>query len=120
MIQILRKIEFPSSPFRITSQTAQPIRPSKAGSAGTVLLVAPKGLGKNPFFLQICNLYTIQIHISSCSLLLQFARVLIRLWAPVFYCKLIQAFFFIFMWINCHFLVYEMVFVVFKDVMINT
>ena len=32
----------------------------------------------------------------------------------------VKAFFFIFMWINGHFLVYEMVFVVFKDVMINT
>ena len=83
-LQIWRKIEFASSPFSITSQTAQPIRPSKAGSAGTVLLATLKGLGENSFFLQICNLYAIQIHISSCSLLLQFARVLIRLWAPVF------------------------------------
>ena len=56
-----------------------------AASAGTVLQVTLKGLGENLFFLQICNLYAIQSHISSCSLLLQFARVLIRLWAPVIY-----------------------------------
>ena len=48
-----------------------------------ILQVTLKGLGENLFFLQICNLYAIQSHISSCSLLLQFARVLIRLWAPV-------------------------------------
>ena len=54
-----------------------------AASAGTVLQVTLKGLGENLFFLQICNLYAIQSHISSCSLLLQFARVSIWLWAPV-------------------------------------
>ena len=48
-----------------------------------ILQVTLKGLGENLFFLQFSNLYAIQIHISSCSLLLQFARVLIRLWAPV-------------------------------------
>ena len=48
-----------------------------------ILQVTLKGLGENSFFLQISSLYVIQIHILSCSLLLQFARVLIQLWAPV-------------------------------------
>ena len=76
-LQIWRKIEFSPSPFRVTSQTAQPIQPSKAGSAGTVSLATLKGLGENSIFLQICNLYTIQFHILLCSSWLQFARVLI-------------------------------------------
>ena len=79
-LQIWRKIEFSPSPFRVTSQTAQPIQPSKAGSAGTVSLATLKGLGENSIFLQICNLYTIQFHILLCSSWLQFARVLIRFW----------------------------------------
>ena len=47
-----------------------------------ILQVTLKGLGEKLIFLQICNLYAIQIHTTSCSLWLQFARVLIRLWAP--------------------------------------
>ena len=75
----LKKFEFSPSPFRVTSQTAQPIQ-LQAGSAGTVLLVSLKGLGENSISLQICNLYTIQFHISLCSSWLQFAWVLIRFW----------------------------------------
>ena len=40
----LKKNQFPSSPFRVTSQTALPIQPSKAGSTGAVSLVTLKGL----------------------------------------------------------------------------
>ena len=48
-----------------------------------LLLVTLKGLGGKLFLLHILNLYAIQIHILSCSLWLQFARLLIRLWALV-------------------------------------
>ena len=48
-----------------------------------VWLVILKGIDENSIFLKVCNLYTFQFHILSCSSCLQFARVLILLWAPV-------------------------------------
>ena len=84
-VEIRREIKFPPSPFRVTSQTIQPIRPSKAGLAGTVLQVILEGPGGNLIFLQIFNLHTIQFHILLCLSLLQFARVLVWFWALVPY-----------------------------------
>ena len=51
-------IKVPSSHFRVTSQMVLPIQSSKAGSAGTVLLLTLKGLDGNLIFLQILNLLT--------------------------------------------------------------
>ena len=79
----LKKFEFSPSPFRVTSQTALPIRPSKVGSAGTVSLVTLIGLDGNLTFLQIFNDHTIQFHILFNSSWLKFARVLIQFWALV-------------------------------------
>ena len=56
----LKKIKFPSSPFRVTSQTALPIcTSSKAGSASAVSLVTLKGLDRNLILLQVFSLHTI-------------------------------------------------------------
>ena len=51
-----RKIEFTSSPSRVTSETvsANPALEGRVGSA--IWLVTLKGLDGNLIFLQICNL----------------------------------------------------------------
>ena len=82
-LQIWRKIEFSPSPFRVASETV-PADAALEGHIGSAVWLATlKGLDRYSIFLQICNLYTIQFHISSCSSWLQFARVLIPFWAPV-------------------------------------
>ena len=61
-----KKIIFPPSPLRVTSETG-PANPALEGQIDCAFcLVNLKGLGENSNFLQICNLYTIQFHISSC------------------------------------------------------
>ena len=81
-MQIWRKNKYSPSPFRVTSKTvpAEPALDCRIGCA--FWLVILKGLDGNSIFLQICNLHTIQFHILSCSLWLQFVRVLILFWAP--------------------------------------
>ena len=53
MITNLKKNKLPSISFRVTSQTALPIRPSKAGSAGTVSPVTLKGLDGNILLIMV-------------------------------------------------------------------
>ena len=79
----LKKIILPPSPFRVTSETA-PANPALEGQTDcAICLVTIKGLGEKSNFLQICNLYTFQFHISSCSSMFQFIRILIPFWTPV-------------------------------------
>ena len=58
-IMKIKKNEFSSSPFRVTSETvlADPALEGRIGSA--FWLVTQKGLDRNFIFLQICNFYTI-------------------------------------------------------------
>ena len=61
-----------------------PAEPALDGRIGcAVWLVILKGLDRNSIFLQIFNLYTIKFHVLAYLSWLQFARVLILLWAPV-------------------------------------
>ena len=66
-----------------------PIDPALEGQISCgIWVVTLKTLDGNSNLLQICDLYTIWFHILSYSSWLQFARVLILTWAPVFHKKI--------------------------------
>ena len=85
-LQIWRKIKFPISPLRVTSETVT-ANPALEGCIGIAIChVTLKGLDRNLIFLKICNLNTIWYHILSFSSWLQFARVLILIYSAGNFC----------------------------------